>query len=116
MVMCSNCHKRVAVVFVNKIENGNKSAEGLCIKCARELGIPVDNMLGNMMNQLGISPEQLENMENDVNSFFAENANLPSVNDDLEEGGAPAIDPPTLFKEGDLPSSTTPPSVTNLFP
>ncbi len=101
MVMCSKCHKRVAVVFVNKIENGNKSAEGLCIKCARELGIPVDNMLGNMMNQLGITADQLENMENDVNSFLQENQNLPTFNDDLEEGGAPAIDPPTLFKEGD---------------
>ena len=105
MVMCSRCHKRVAVVFVNKIENGNKSAEGLCIKCARELGIPVDNMLGNMMNQLGISAEQLETMEDDVNSFLKENQNLPSLNDDLEEGGAPAIDPPTLYKEGDLPAN-----------
>ena len=47
MVMCSKCHKRVAVVFVNKLEGGNKISEGLCIKCARELGIPVDNMLGN---------------------------------------------------------------------
>ena len=103
MVMCSRCHKRVAVVFVNKIENGNKSAEGLCIKCARELGIPVDNMLGNMMNQLGISAEQLENMEEDVNNFLTENQNLPSFNDDLEEGGAPAIDPPTLYKEDNHP-------------
>ena len=111
MVMCSRCHKRVAVVFVNKIENGNKSAEGLCIKCARELGIPVDNMLGNMMNQLGISAEQLETMEDDVNSFLKENQNLPSLNDDLEEGGAPAIDPPTLYKEGDLPANIPNPLV-----
>lgn len=103
MVMCSKCHKRVAVVFVNKIENANKSAEGLCIKCAREMGIPVDNMLGNMMNQLGITPDQLENMEDDVNAFIQENQDLPSVNDDLEEGGAPAIDPPTLFKGDALP-------------
>ena len=108
MVMCSKCHKRVAVVFVNKIENGNKSSEGLCIKCARELGIPVDNMLGNMMNQLGISPDQLESMENDVNSFLQENQNLPSFNDDLEDGGAPAIDPPTLFKAGEAPAPQQP--------
>ncbi len=104
MVMCSKCHKRVAVVFVNKIENGNKSAEGLCIKCARELGIPVDNMLGNMMNQLGINADQLENMENDVNQFLQENQNLPSYHDDLEEGGAPAIDLPTLYEDGKLPA------------
>ena len=103
MVMCSKCHKRVAVVFVNKIENGNKIGEGLCIKCAREVGIPVDNMLGNMMNQMGISSDQLENMEDEINNFLSESQNLPSMNDDLEEGGAPAIDLPQLFKEGGVP-------------
>jgi ATP-dependent Clp protease ATP-binding subunit ClpB len=103
MVMCSKCHKRVAVVFVNKIENGNKSSEGLCIKCARELGIPVDNMLGNMMNQMGLSPDQLDNMEADINQFLSESHDLPSDSDDLEDGGAPAIDLPQLFKDGNLP-------------
>ena len=89
-------------MFVNKLENGNKISEGLCIKCAKDLGIPVDNMLGNMMSQMGISPEQLENMEDDINNFI--NENLPSLNDDLEEGGAPAIDLPQLFGNGaDLP-------------
>ena len=102
MVMCSKCHKRVAVVFVNKLEGGNKISEGLCIRCARELGIPVDNMLGNMINQMGISPEQLENMEEDMNNFL--NENLPSANDDMEEGGAPAIDMPQLFGSSELPA------------
>ena len=64
--MCSKCHKRVAVVFVTKLENGNKVSEGLCITCAKEMGVPVDNMLGNVMNQLGISPDQLENMEDEI--------------------------------------------------
>ena len=100
--MCSKCHKRVAVVFVNKLENGNKLSEGLCIKCARELGIPVDNMLGNMMNQMGISPEQLESMEDEVNQFMAESGGMSP--DDLEEGGAPAIDLPKLFKDGSVPA------------
>ncbi len=77
--------------------------EGLCIKCARELGIPVDNMLGSMMNQMGISPEQLENMEEEVNQFMTEAQNLPIGEDDLEDGGAPAIDLPKLFKESGLP-------------
>ncbi len=104
MVMCSKCHKRVAVVFVNKLENGNKISEGLCIKCAREVGIPVDNMLGNMMNQMGISSEQLEGIEDEVNQFLTESQNFSSL-DDLEDGGAPAIDLPKLFKDGDLPTA-----------
>ena len=107
MIMCSKCHKRVAVVFVNKLENGNKISEGLCIRCARELGIPVDNMLGNMMNQMGISPEQLENMEDEVNQFMAETQGVSA--DDLEEGGAPAIDLPKLFKDSNLPATAPQP-------
>ena len=100
MVMCSRCHKRVAVVFVTKIENGNKINEGLCIKCAKEIGVPVDNMLGDVMNQLGMSAEQLEMMENELEGM------IPSENDDMEEGGAPAIDLPKLFgSEGNLPVS-----------
>ena len=103
MVMCSKCHKRVAVVFVTKIENGNKINEGLCIKCAKDLGIPVDNMIGDVMNQFGLSPEQIESMENEFGEFL-EAGLVPSENDDLEEGGAPAIDMPKLFgKDGDKP-------------
>ena len=103
MVMCSRCHKRVAVVFVTKIENGNKTSDGLCIKCAKELGVPVDNMLGNVMNQFGISADQLESMEDGISSMMEEFSGTPSENDDLEDGGAPAIDMPKLFGEGNFP-------------
>ena len=101
--MCSRCHKRVAVVFVTKIENGNKTSDGLCIKCAKELGVPVDNMLGNVMNQFGISADQLESMEDGISSMMEEFSGTPSENDDLEDGGAPAIDMPKLFGEGNFP-------------
>ena len=104
MVMCSKCHKRVAVVFATKLENGNKVSEGLCLRCARELGIPVDNMFGNVMNQLGITPEQLDNMENDMSEYLEGMDNLPVENEDVEEGGAPAIDMPKLFKEAGFPT------------
>ncbi len=104
MVMCSKCHKRVAVVFVTKLENGNKINEGLCIKCAKELGLPVDNMLGNVMNQFGFSADQLESMEDNLNNMLENISEPPSDNDDLEEGGAPAIDMPKLFGDSNLPS------------
>ena len=43
--MCTRCQKNVAVVFITKIEGGDTKNEGLCLKCARELGIkPVDDM------------------------------------------------------------------------
>ena len=102
MVMCSRCHKRVAVVFVTKLENGNKINEGLCIKCAKDLGVPIDNMLGDVMSQLGLSAEQLESMETELGEMMGGGL-VPSDNDDLEDGGAPAIDMPQLFKDAGLP-------------
>ena len=111
MVMCSKCHKRVVVVFVTKIENGNKINEGLCIKCAKDLGVPVDSMLGDVMNQFGISSDQLESMESELEDILGEGGLIPSENDDLEEGGAPAVDLPKLFgKNGNVPVESTGPT------
>ena len=101
MVMCSKCRKRIAVVFVAKVENGNKVTEGLCMKCAKELGIPVETMLGNVMDKMGIPPEMIENMESmegDINDYLTQNGLVPSDNDDSEDGGAPAIPLPRLFE------------------
>lgn len=92
MVMCSNCHKRVAVIFVTKMESGEKNSQGLCIQCAKALGLPVDNMLGEIYGKMGISPEQMDDMENEIAAM------LP----DGEDGGAPAIDLPKLFKDSGI--------------
>jgi len=100
MVMCSKCHKRVATVFVTKVENGERRTEGLCMKCAAELGMPTEQMLGNVMGKLGLTPDQLEGMEEELKGLIAEG--LPSDNDDNEDGGAPAIDFPKIFRESGL--------------
>ena len=92
----------MAVVFITKIEGGEKVSEGLCIKCAKELGLPVDNMLGNVFDKFGLTSDQIENMEQDVNDMLTENGGLPSDNDDGEDGGAPAIDFPKLFRESGI--------------
>jgi ATP-dependent Clp protease ATP-binding subunit ClpA len=91
----------MAVIFVTKMENGEKTTKGLCLKCAKEMGVPVDNLVGNVMGQLGISPEQLENAEEDLNSMLAQ-TETPSDCDDKEDGGAPAIDLPKLFRDAGL--------------
>ena len=100
MLMCSRCHKRMAVVFITKLENGEKKNEGVCITCAKELGLPLDNMLGDMMNKLGISSEELAGMEDDMAKMMEEGGNLPAMmegdsNDD--EATTPAIDLQKLF-------------------
>ena len=65
--LCSRCHKNVAVIFIQKIENGSTKSEGLCLKCAKELGIkPVEDM----MQKMGISDEDLEGITNEMMSAF----------------------------------------------
>ena len=47
--LCTRCKKNLAVVFVTRLENGEARNEGLCLKCARSLGIkPVDDMIKKM--------------------------------------------------------------------
>ena len=65
--LCSRCHKNVAVIFVTRIEGGETKNEGLCLKCAKELGIkPVEDM----MKKMGISEEDLEGLTNEMMSAF----------------------------------------------
>ncbi len=99
MVMCARCHKRLAVVFITKMENGQRTSEGLCMRCARELGLPVNNMLDGIANQMGITPDQIASMEDTMNEMMA----APSESDGVEDGGAPAIDMPGVFGEDSLP-------------
>ncbi len=103
----------MAVVFVTKLENGNKTSDGLCIKCAKELGVPVDNMLGNVMNQFGISNDEFESLEDGLNSMMESMSMTPTENDDIEEGGAPAIDMPKLFENVSFPTAPKNPSGTS---
>ena len=61
--LCSRCKKNVAVIFITRIENGESHNEGLCLRCARELHIkPVDEM----MEKLGVSDADLDNLTGDV--------------------------------------------------
>ncbi|MBE6585729.1 MAG: ATP-dependent Clp protease ATP-binding subunit [Ruminococcaceae bacterium] len=111
MVMCARCHKRLAVVFITKMENGERVSEGICLKCAKEGGLPVDHMLGGIAGQMGMTPEQLESMEDSMTQMIT-----PSDHDDNEDGGAPAIDLPRLFGEAmgelspDRPQGPNPPA------
>ena len=96
MEMCSRCHKRVAVVFITKIENNETKNEGICLKCAKELGIkPVNDMLEKM----GISESDFDDITADMEGFMG---GLIPNDDSDEEGGAPAIDLPKIFSESGL--------------
>ncbi len=62
-MMCARCHKNMAVVFINRIENGTSRQEGLCLNCARELHIkPIDDIIAKM----GISDDDLQNLTSEM--------------------------------------------------
>ena len=102
MQMCSRCHKRVAVVYITKFENGETVNEGLCLPCAKALGIkPVNDMIEKM----GISDEEMERMSGEMEGVVQ---SLIESQDDHEDGGAPAIDFPKLFQNMGFPITPNP--------
>ena len=58
-MLCSVCHKNMAVIFTKKIDGNNSSLEGYCYSCAKEKGI---NPLEVLAEQSGMTEEQLSNM------------------------------------------------------
>ena len=68
-MMCIRCNKRPAIVFVQKMENGEQKSEGYCLSCAREIGIkPVDDL----MKQFGISEQDLSGVEDRFASMLGD--------------------------------------------
>ena len=65
--LCTRCRKNVAVIFITRIEGSETKNEGLCLRCARELGIQPVN---DMMKKMGISEEDLESISNEMISAF----------------------------------------------
>ena len=75
--LCARCHKNMAVVFINRIENGQSHQEGLCLKCARELHIkPIDDIISKM----GINDEELDGLSSEMMEAMQ---NLSGNGDDL---------------------------------
>jgi len=84
-MICSVCNKNTAVVFLNKMENGKKTVEGLCYNCAKEKGI---NPLEVLAKNANISNEEIEDMSNQFENIlkdFSENMNLEALGINSEE-------------------------------
>ncbi len=85
MPMCSRCGKNVAVIFITKMDPNNQDSatqEGLCLKCARQLGIkPLDQM----MEQMGLNDETLDMLSSEINSLEDLGALMPAGPDMEDE-------------------------------
>lgn len=119
MIMCSRCKKRPAVVFISSISGSERKNEGLCIKCAKEMGLP---QVTDYLKQLGISEEDFDNA---YDAVFDENGMIDGelmkhlgldgmitdeTADDIEEGEDHADD---LFERGG--ANTMPSFLKDLF-
>ena len=93
MPMCSRCKKNIAVVFITKIEGPDKTTqEGLCLKCARELGVkPLDNI----MEQMGITEDDLEALSGEIGSLSDLNELVTAGSDGSDDEAPHETDPMT---------------------
>ena len=108
-MLCSNCGKRPAVVFVSDSSGNNQ--KGYCLSCADKLNIkPVKDL----MNKMGITSEQLENMQDSMDSLMEMNGGeIPGMSDlgsMLGDAGFPVSeddddsDNPDKFSQGGAPT------------
>lgn len=98
-MICSKCRKRMAVVFITTMQGEEKKNEGLCLVCAKELGVPQVN---EYIKQMGISEEDFEES---YKAIFGE--------DELDEFDDESGDDITAFKAGG--AGTMPQFLQNLF-
>ena len=92
-MLCSRCKKRQAVVFISTIQGNDKRDEGLCLICAKELGVPQVN---DYLEKMGISDEDLEEsykmIFGDVDAESDSDADS-GADDDFTPGGAGTMMP-----------------------
>lgn len=92
-MLCSRCKKRQAVVFISTIHGNDKRDEGLCLICAKELGVPQVN---DYLEKMGISDEDLEEsykmIFGDVDEESGADADS-GADDDFTPGGAGTMMP-----------------------
>ncbi|SFP73308.1 ATP-dependent Clp protease ATP-binding subunit ClpA [Oscillibacter sp. PC13] len=108
--LCSRCKKNVAVVFISKLEGDKTVNEGLCLKCAKKMGLP---QVDDMMKRMGISDDDLDTLNSEMMQALNGVENVEDLpggeegGDDEEEDGKTATFPflNRLFSSGDSASS-----------
>lgn len=118
MNLCSRCKKNPAVFYITKMEGDKTSSEGLCLSCAKELGIaPLNQMIDNF----GVSDDELDNLNSQMSEFMESLEGMSDFDGDSgalmeqlsggedDEGGA-ATAPLEMFKDffNNMPGSNTP--------
>ena len=80
MDLCAKCKKNPAILYITKMEGDKTTSEGLCLSCAKQLGIAPIN---NMIEQLGVSDEDIESLNDQMSEFIENMGGLDPMNDGL---------------------------------
>lgn len=76
MQLCSMCNKNIATVYTAKVENGKTEMVGLCMDCAKKMGVPI---IDQLMKQAGMTPEDMENLSEQMNNML-QDINIEDMN------------------------------------
>ena len=68
-MLCSVCNKNNAIIFIDKVENGKSSVEGLCIDCAKKRGINPEETLKHQAEFLAQNGS-IENMTKQIENIL----------------------------------------------
>lgn len=79
-MMCTRCKKRVAIVYMTRLEGDKTINEGLCLQCAKELGIKPVN---DLVEKMGLSDDDMEQMDDQLMEMMN-----PENDEGFEMGGA----------------------------
>ena len=105
--MCARCKKNAAVVFVTKFDGVESKNEGLCLKCAKQLGIkPIDDMIEKM----GLTEDDLDELSGQVMNAMGDLESLGAM-----LGGGMQGDDTDDDSEGDDGKTATFPFMNRLF-
>lgn len=119
MMMCSRCKKRPAVMFVSTMSGSERKSEGLCLSCAKELGLPQVN---EYLKQMGVSEEDFDSA---CDSIFGEDGllnedmfdklmgNVDGGDEDVDSDDEADKEEDNLFERGG--AGTMPNFLRNLF-
>ena len=108
--LCARCKKNPAVIFVTKIEHGDTTNEGFCLKCAKDLNIkPVQDIIKKM----GLTDEDLDNLTDEMIEAMAAARPWPSPTPTRRTRARP---PPSRSSTGYSAARTAPAAATRPRP
>ena len=105
-MMCTNCGKNPAVVFLTKVENGVTKNEGLCMTCAKKLGI---SSINNIMDKMGMTEEEFDEMNRGMMESMGNIESIDDITPEMLQNVMPMMQNAFGGKDGEFeePQKTT---------